>query len=160
MKCEKCSKEIKELYGSGRFCSSKCSRSFSTSKNRKLINSKLSKSLGGRKLSKIHIENIKKSWQQENRPRKINKNRTKLSEILVDNSCYTTQCVKRCILRENVIEYKCNRCSNTGMHNDKPLTLQLHHVNGNNRDHRIENLELLCPNCHTQTDNYGFKKRK
>lgn len=159
MNCEHCNNEIKEIYGSGRFCGPKCARSFSTSTNRKSINRKLSQRLSGRKLSESHIESIKKSWQNENRPRKTNKNRTNLDDLLVVNSSYTTQCIKRRLLQENMLEYKCNQCPNTGTHNDKPLTLQLHHINGNNRDHRLENLELLCPNCHSQTDNYGFKKR-
>ena len=38
------------------------------------------------------------------------------------------------------------------------LTLQLHHINGDPTDDRIENLQILCPNCHSQTDN--FCKRK
>jgi predicted HNH restriction endonuclease len=40
-----------------------------------------------------------------------------------------------------------------------PIPLELHHVNGDNRDNRIENLQLLCPNCHALTDNYrGLNK--
>jgi DNA-binding transcriptional ArsR family regulator len=37
----------------------------------------------------------------------------------------------------------------------KPLTLQLHHLNGDGLDNRIENLVLLCANCHSQTENWG-----
>jgi 5-methylcytosine-specific restriction endonuclease McrA len=37
----------------------------------------------------------------------------------------------------------------------KPIPLQLHHVNGDGRDQRLENLQLLCANCHSQTDNWG-----
>ena len=33
--------------------------------------------------------------------------------------------------------------------------MQLHHVNGDGRDNRLDNLELLCPNCHSQTETYG-----
>jgi 5-methylcytosine-specific restriction endonuclease McrA len=36
-----------------------------------------------------------------------------------------------------------------------PLTLALHHINGNGRDNRIENLQILCPNCHSQTENFA-----
>ena len=36
-------------------------------------------------------------------------------------------------------------------------TVELDHVNGNNRDNRLENLRFLCPNCHSQTDTYKGK---
>jgi DNA-binding CsgD family transcriptional regulator len=39
--------------------------------------------------------------------------------------------------------------------NGRPITLALHHVNGDRHDNRIENLELLCPNCHSQTDTFA-----
>jgi DNA-binding CsgD family transcriptional regulator len=39
--------------------------------------------------------------------------------------------------------------------NGRPITLALHHVNGDRYDHRIENLQLLCPNCHSQTDTFA-----
>lgn len=38
--------------------------------------------------------------------------------------------------------------------------MQVHHINGNHRDNRIENLQILCPNCHSQTENYGSKNIK
>ena len=43
---------------------------------------------------------------------------------------------------------------------DEPITLQLDHINGINNDHRIENLRILCPNCHSQTSTYAGKNNR
>lgn len=43
--------------------------------------------------------------------------------------------------------------------NGKPLTLQLDHINGDHSDNRLENLRILCPNCHSQTSTWGMKSR-
>ena len=42
----------------------------------------------------------------------------------------------------------------------EPIPLELHHINGIRNDLRIENLQILCPNCHSFTDNYRGKKLK
>ena len=49
--------------------------------------------------------------------------------------------------------YECSQCGISEW-NNKPLTLELEHKNGNNRDNRVENLCLICPNCHSQTDTF------
>lgn len=43
--------------------------------------------------------------------------------------------------------------------NGKELMFQIHHLDGNHKNHSLENLQLLCPNCHSQTDNYSNRKR-
>jgi len=53
-------------------------------------------------------------------------------------------------------EYKCEECGVVEW-NGKPISLQLHHIDGNRKNNSLENLQILCPNCHTQTDNYGSK---
>ena len=83
-----------------------------------------------------------------------------LDEILVENSSYTSiQTLKRRLIKENKLPYKCAYCGNTGEWNGKPLVLQLDHINGINNDHRIENLRFLCPNCHSQTQSYSGKNK-
>ena len=44
--------------------------------------------------------------------------------------------------------------------NGLPIPLELNHINGKNIDNRIENLEILCPNCHAQTEHYRGKSKK
>lgn len=54
---------------------------------------------------------------------------------------------------------KCERCNNTEWLG-QPIKLEVHHINGDKRDNTLENLQLLCPNCHSYTDNYGTKNIK
>jgi len=57
-------------------------------------------------------------------------------------------------------EYKCTECGLTNLWNNKPISLQLDHINGDNMDNRIENLRWLCPNCHSQTPLYAGRGQK
>lgn len=52
---------------------------------------------------------------------------------------------------------KCEVCGQGNVHNGKPLVLQCDHVDGNSDNNALTNLRLLCPNCHTQTSNFGSK---
>lgn len=82
------------------------------------------------------------------------------TEMFIENSPFTRGTVKRTILRLNLIKYQCAECSNPGHWNGKPLTLQIEHKNGLPNDHRLENLEFLCPNCHSQTDTYAARNKE
>jgi hypothetical protein len=67
--------------------------------------------------------------------------------------------IKRRLLGAGLKESKCEQCGISEW-DSKPLSLALHHVNGDGRDNRLENLVLLCPNCHSQTPNFGAKNSK
>lgn len=80
--------------------------------------------------------------------------------VFVENSTYARHLLKARVIKNKMIPYSCGRCGNEGEYNDKPLVLQLDHINGVNDDNRIENLRFLCPNCHSQEDTYAAKNRK
>lgn len=77
-----------------------------------------------------------------------------IEEILVKDTPYTNMSsLKKRLLENKLLEYKCSCCGIKEWQNS-PLVLQLDHINGDNRDNRIENLRLLCPNCHSQTKTF------
>ena len=78
-------------------------------------------------------------------------------DVFVENSSYARHNLKKRIIKEKLLDYKCVCCGNIGEHNSQPLMLQLDHINGINNDHRLTNLRFLCPNCHTQQDTYAAK---
>lgn len=73
---------------------------------------------------------------------------------------YSTRKLSKRLVAAGVLTNKCAACGAGDTWNNKPLTLQLDHINGVSTDHRLENLQLLCPNCHTQTETYGSKNIK
>lgn len=73
---------------------------------------------------------------------------------------YPTSKITPRLVKEGLKEYKCECCGIGNTYNGKPISLELNHIDGDNSNHRLENLELLCPNCHSQTDTYRSKKLK
>ena len=84
----------------------------------------------------------------------------KIEEILVKNSTYQSYKLKKRLIAEGIKKSVCESCGQSEWL-EQPIPLELHHINGNNSDNRLENLRLLCPNCHALTDSYrGKNKRK
>lgn len=71
---------------------------------------------------------------------------------------YQTNKLRIRLFEENVKKKKCEECGITNW-NNKPVSFECDHVNGNSKDHRLENLKILCPNCHSQTDTYRGKNK-
>lgn len=84
-----------------------------------------------------------------------------LEEILIENSTYNRNALKNRLIKQQIIDNKCSICKLKPEWQGKILVLVIDHINGIYNDHRIENLRLLCPNCHSQTDTFtGRKLRK
>lgn len=84
-----------------------------------------------------------------------------LEQLLVHGSEYTDRgLLKRRLIAAGLLRYACGECGSDSWRG-RPLSLHLHHVNGSDNDNRLANLQLLCPNCHSQTPSYcGRNKGK
>ena len=85
--------------------------------------------------------------------------RNKFLPILDEHSSLRSSSVKEHLFRLGLKENKCELCGLTEWRG-APLVCELHHINGDTTDNRIENLIILCPNCHSQTDNFRNKNHK
>ena len=99
--------------------------------------------------------NRQKSSIHKNPPKQ--KAKIILEDILKGKYLYkNSDSLRKRLIKEGYKECKCELCGNNEWLG-KPLSIQLHHINGNHFDNRLENLQLLCPNCHSQTETYGSK---
>lgn len=80
-------------------------------------------------------------------------NEKDVNEYLKKDSYIKANVLKWKLMTSRLKKYECECCGNSKW-NGKQIVLQLHHINGDNTDNRLENLQLLCPNCHSQTENY------
>jgi 5-methylcytosine-specific restriction endonuclease McrA len=67
--------------------------------------------------------------------------------------------VKRRLLQEGLLRDECYECGITHWFGEK-LSLHLDHINGINDDNQLENLRMLCPNCHSQTETFSGRNVK
>lgn len=65
-------------------------------------------------------------------------------------------------IKKRLILERGHKCECCGLEHwlELPITIELEHINGDNRDNSKENLKLLCPNCHSQTPTWRNRKRK
>ncbi len=86
--------------------------------------------------------------------------RIPLESILVQNSSYQTYKLKKRLFRARLKPQNCEECGWARISADGRLPLELDHINGDSRDHRLENLRVLCPNCHSLKATHRGANRK
>lgn len=84
--------------------------------------------------------------------------RGKYLSKLCEHSSLSSANVKELVYKLGLKENKCEICGITEWLGN-PIVCELHHINGDSTDNRIENLQILCPNCHSQTDNFRSRNR-
>lgn len=106
------------------------------------------------KLHNITIPSGKIRGDRKNKPK------YSLEEIMVKNGWYNRVHLKRRLIESNILKNQCSECGLEPIWNKKKLSLQLDHINGIHNDDRLENLRLLCPNCHSQTENFAGRNTR
>lgn len=152
--CPKCKKSHENT---GMYCSRSCanSRTFSPETNKKKSQSGKAfyatmtledrKEYCKAKTLKYDFEEHQRIVQQKNRAREWSKPYEEMSH----------SSVRKRLLHER--NYTCEECGIGNMYNGKPLSLELDHIDGNSKNNKIENLRILCPNCHSQTPTHRSK---
>jgi hypothetical protein len=82
---------------------------------------------------------------------------TPWAEVLVENSTYTRGVLKRRLLREGIKQARCELCGQGEVWRGRSMALILDHINGVATDNRLENLQIVCPNCAATLDTHCGK---
>ena len=155
--CPKCNTLHEKL---GKFCCRSCanSRVFTAETNDKKRNAGLEfysqftseerKQLHAEKMKLYDFDEHQRKVQEANRKREWSKPYEEMSHTSVR---------KRLLHERN---HTCEECGIGNEYNGKLLSLELDHVDGNSKNNRIENLRILCPNCHSQTPTHRSKNIK
>jgi hypothetical protein len=148
VQCERCNATHGGIYGSGRFCSSKCSRGYATAAKRQVINAKVAKTLKGRTPS----VSVEKRFQGG-----LLQRETKRRNLLgAEWDTLSLEAKKRRVLLEQ--NGKCLICGIIDWMGN-PLRLQVDHEDGNRNNNARSNLRGVCPNCHSQTLTFCGRNR-
>ena len=94
------------------------------------------------------------------KPKRDGFDKIALSEILSGkHPQYQTNKIRVRLIKEGIKEQKCEVCGIIDW-NGKPVSFELDHIDGNRTNHKLENLRIICPNCHSQTETYRARNTK
>lgn len=111
------------------------------------------------RIFKIDISHFKgKGWNKGLTG--IGKPRVSLEKILIIDSEYQSYKLKKRLFKAKLKLPKCEKCGWAEISSDGRLPIELDHINGNSRDNRLENLQVLCPNCHSLQPTHRGRNRK
>lgn len=97
-------------------------------------------------------------WHSNPKLSNEDKKLNSLEDILQENTNYSSDRLKKRLIDIGYKLAKCECCGNSEW-NGKEIPLELHHIDGNHYNNKLENLQILCCNCHAQTDNYRTRNK-
>jgi len=80
-------------------------------------------------------------------------------DFLSNKNPIKSSILKKYLFRFGIKEEKCEECGQKTIWNGKPLVLQLDHIDGNSQNNKLENIRIVCPNCHSQTSTFCSKNK-
>ncbi|HZO94820.1 MAG TPA: HNH endonuclease signature motif containing protein [Candidatus Baltobacteraceae bacterium] len=98
------------------------------------------------------------SWTKAVRRGALRARRNRWPLMKVLGQAKNRRTVKQHLFAAGLLENVCSVCGLSEWQG-KPLVIQLDHINGVRNDHRLENLRMLCPNCHSQTDTFAARNK-
>lgn len=149
-----CGLEAKYTMKNGKYCCSQSPNSCNSNKHKNSLGVKNSNLTGKRKSQKqiyIDLSQDKKDLMNWSKNKIINK----FEDIFCINN-FSSGYVKKALLLLGIREYKCEICSISEW-NEKSIILELDHINGDRKNNNLDNIRLLCPNCHSQTNTFRGK---
>ena len=96
--------------------------------------------------------------KNSNSGRKFPSQKKPLSEVMVKNSTYDRQCLKKRLIKNGMLKNKCTICGQLPIWHGEKLVMVIDHINGDRYDNRRKTLRLLCPTCNSQTPTFSGRK--
>ena len=107
-------------------------------------------------IKKYHISTNHFLGQRSNLGKTFSSKRP-ISDYLKNKYTISSHKLRLRLIKEGYLDAKCHLCGIRTWQNN-PLSFELHHVDGDSLNNKLENLWLVCPNCHSQTK--SFRRRK
>lgn len=111
------------------------------------------------KLKSLGIDHTHFTGQGHNKGKILKEKQSHASHHLFYGSTITSYSLKLRLIRDGYFTHQCS-CCGLSEWQSQPIPLELDHIDGDNLNNAIENLRLLCPNCHALTPTYRGKNQK
>ena len=108
----------------------------------------------------IDISHFDRTRNARNKSKLLCHEKYLIEDILIQDSPITQKVLRGYIERHKLLRYTCQICGCDGNWQGGHIALELDHINGDNKDNRLENLRYLCPNCHAMTVTYRGRNKK